>query len=657
MKKLLLTCTCLLFWISSVAQPAIDQLLEKIDQLAFHDLSSISEVLSVEFLRFNSYFQEYDTMEMIGWKLWGRADSVLLLNLVGQERKLERTAILKIQEVPQEVYYQSYFNRPYPLKRKNPRNRDAYEGHRFMPQILIALWLHSRNSDLARHLINEFQEQDPDLLNSMLVPYFGNLYYNEMLRAFASRKRATALKYGRYLGQSMFSDFEYFEQAKLLTHQLECRPEDFRSFRLPENAEWEVMKQVQTRSEQITYLLDRIRLLNCFQPGQPADIDFRDPQTSISFSEISKDHEVSSYDAIYEKYGVINPYGTLLKMDIQINELRLFLPSLRSREFVTSFSYWRDFSSDRQLHSVADIVLDLIYQIAGKRFADVGFLHWSDDRKDLKINKIEEWIAASSVTTVEARLQEILSNSDNWKEVEKAIYEAWEMKLEDLFDLLNNRIGDFQSGSWPSPDGQMMYVLMKTGRRSNVETMRQYLQHQDYWVRLWASLFMIQHEPDSFQASLQVLASVLEQGDQETYRYAIPTMLEIDDLALLQLAEGLLDRYSDADAFFLSMNSNTLRSLLLAGSKKAHKLFLNGLQDFGADPRITSTAPDGKPIEVLVCDRFVDTINNWRVDEYQYEYSWGVSKKKAYAQSLSVWFSRQFELIEQGKVHLIKTDF
>ena len=59
-----------------------------------------------------------------------------------------------------------------------------------------------------------------------------------------------------------------------------CRKDDFRSFVLPKPAEWKERQEKLSRAEQIEFLASRLRLLNCFQWGQPGGVNFEDPQSA-----------------------------------------------------------------------------------------------------------------------------------------------------------------------------------------------------------------------------------------------------------------------------------------------------------------------------------------------------------------------------------------
>ena len=73
----------------------------------------------------------------------------------------------------------------------------------------------------------------------------------------------------------LFDGYEYQERAKALAEQLPKRQDDFKTLVLPTPAEWEKLKTTLDRPQQVRYMADRLRLLNCFQWGQPGGVNLR----------------------------------------------------------------------------------------------------------------------------------------------------------------------------------------------------------------------------------------------------------------------------------------------------------------------------------------------------------------------------------------------
>src|SRR5207245_5012670 len=88
-----------------------------------------------------------------------------------------------------------------------------------------------------------------------------------------------------------------------LAAQLPRRGDDFVKLKLPTPAEWEGLKKQLTRAQQIDFLCERMRLLNCFQQGQPAGIELSQKQFAEPCG-ISRD---ASWGGSQGRTEVINP--------------------------------------------------------------------------------------------------------------------------------------------------------------------------------------------------------------------------------------------------------------------------------------------------------------------------------------------------------------
>lgn len=656
MKKLLTTLIFTFLCFSSFTQSKNEFSFKQIERLNLHDFKTFSEISSIEIELESRHSSRKHPGSVTGWILNETPIVLTVLNSAGQEIEINRTDIKNIKEFSKSEIYKSYLRSYSDMDSDNEILTRSYEGSEIIPYVLVAHWIYLNNSESGNSLINEFQEQLNYKLDTMLVHFYGNLYYNEMLVAFTrDRNRIDALKFGRHLSQPAFSDFLYFDQAKLLTEQLENRSEDFVSFKLPDSLNWVDIQKNLTRTNKIEYLLDRLRLLNCDQPGQPAWINYKDTQTSIPLSQIMKDAEVKYFSDGLKKYAVINPFNQLLKMEIQIDELPIFLPYLKSKEFITSYEYWRDFSSHRKLHPVAEVVLTLLYEITNKKFVERDFFSLPDEQKDLEIKKINEWIISNSNVSPEIRIKEILVSTNDWGEFKNAMNEAGKVELEDFFELLDSKIGIFKNSDWPSPDGAIMQMMMRAGSVEEIDVMSEYLQSDDDWVRLWSSLFLIKNDAASFDTSLGVLKEVLDSGDGSSYYpRAIPFLIDTKNHNLLKVAEGILEKNDQDDPFFSMMNEDILRRLILAGSQKTLEFFRSGLSDCRADNRMMATDENGNNITVLRCDNYVGILNRWRLDEYQYDSNWSSERRQQYSEQLSRWLTIQFERITNGEDHQLK---
>ena len=217
----------------------------------------------------------------------------------------------------------------------------------------------------------------------------GNAYFQKMLEVFShNRDYPQTIALCRHLAKPVFAEFNYQERAKLLADQLDKRADDFKTFVLPEPAKWEEMKAKLKREEQIKFLAERMRLLNCIQMGQPGDVNYADEQYSLGL------------DHANIRVKVINPYNELMNMKLDVPDAPVLAPFLADESFMPTFSYWRDFHSKRTLHQANWAIAAVLNEIAKRDLAEVGtYMSLDDAGKKKHIEKILEWCKANAGKT------------------------------------------------------------------------------------------------------------------------------------------------------------------------------------------------------------------------------------------------------------------
>ena len=229
----------------------------------------------------------------------------------------------------------------------------------------LALWAYkSKKHRLAEKALSILNISDQT--NDAVKTLFGHLYFNRMLEAYShARDYREVIYYGMYLAQPQFEGFEYRSQAIALANQLKGRPDDFKTFCLPDSAAWEQLKITMNRKEQLNYLLDRLHLLNCIQNGQPAFIDYSDDQSSIS-----QDSFRILFDQPWQRrreYKVINPYTEILQMKLAPAEVEIIVPCIADTSFIPTYSYFRDFRTQRHLETYQEVIENILFKITNKR--------------------------------------------------------------------------------------------------------------------------------------------------------------------------------------------------------------------------------------------------------------------------------------------------
>src|SRR5581483_6751455 len=100
----------------------------------------------------------------------------------------------------------------------------------------------------------------------------GDWYGQEMLAAFVGDRDYTKTELRAKRLAERFAGTRFHASAARLLDELPRRRDDFDGLKLPTPTEWAAQRGPMSRREQIDFLCRRLRLLNCFQMGQPGGI-------------------------------------------------------------------------------------------------------------------------------------------------------------------------------------------------------------------------------------------------------------------------------------------------------------------------------------------------------------------------------------------------
>lgn len=177
---------------------------------------------------------------------------------------------------------------------------------------------------------------------------------------------------------------------------------DFTKFRLPTRARWAELKMTMTRDEQIDFLCQRMRLLNCFQWGQPGGYDPAQQQ----YAEPCGLGEDAAWGGGRGKTEVINPLTELTgRLDwrtggkrklrglrLTIKDIPRISKYLREDYFALIVSFWRDFAPDRYLTRTRELFAGIINEIAHEDICSVrGWDQLPPAEIDKEIERINKW--------------------------------------------------------------------------------------------------------------------------------------------------------------------------------------------------------------------------------------------------------------------------
>jgi len=219
-----------------------------------------------------------------------------------------------------------------------------------LPEITVAIWCWQRNDlDSCRRILDGcYSSADDDRwIDSAARDYFGNIYNQEMVEKFCDDEDdAATLRLAQHLSKPLFDGYSYQDRAKALVAQL-TRKDSADNVSLPSLPVWWVLQAFLTRDQQITYLAKRLKLLHTAQDMQPGDVYY---DSVIPYNLTS----------LY----CINPYLELKRMNLVNHDFVALAPFAADRDYMRTYSFFRDFHPSRTLYRVCWAVAELVNDTA-----------------------------------------------------------------------------------------------------------------------------------------------------------------------------------------------------------------------------------------------------------------------------------------------------
>jgi hypothetical protein len=415
-------------------------------------------------------------------------------------------------------------------------------------EILLGHWLfQTKRYDLAAQILfpvldavefDEFVRATRTGLSAipahaMLVAFVGNRDYPEAMRL------AKLIK-------ERFKESPFYDDARRLLIQLPRRQEDFQTFKLPTLTEWDELKKKLSRAEQIKYLCQRLRLLNCFQGMRPGSLRLGVSQ----FAEPCGMADNALQDRYRGKTEVTNPLVALAGawdasvrrkeeiegMRLTVADIPLLVPHLRDDWFILAVrSSWPD-EPYRELLGTRAIVAEVINDVAKRdlsRLIDFEFME--QDEREKHLEKIIAWTKANAHKSETELLLEGVGDEVRegkpWRDVGYRIRRLVQLKEKKTLPLL---LPFLES---KTDDARELEEILHCAREFDPiafkEPARKFLTHESPEVRTEAALIRFQSGDKA--GGLTVLAGVLR-GDR---KQPLPTR------KLLELIETLLTEGSE----------------------------------------------------------------------------------------------------------------
>jgi hypothetical protein len=273
------------------------------------------------------------------------------------------------------------YSRAVELSEHRPPGPSIFDRATLFEATVGGAWLYraGKDDDAAKVLLralNSFHRDEHFV--DMVREQVGELVGQKMLVAFiGERDYPAAIKHARFIIER-YPNTRFHHYAKDLAEQLPKRTGDFTQLKLPTKAEWAELQKKLTREQQIEYLCERMRLLNCYQVGQPGGIDYGGPQ----YAEPCGLAEDASFGGGDGKTEVINPLVELTGaqsrrdqraekpkpkgMELTIKDVPLLSKYLRDDHYMLMVGFWRFYHPDRTLQTTrpwfAGIINGLAYR-------------------------------------------------------------------------------------------------------------------------------------------------------------------------------------------------------------------------------------------------------------------------------------------------------
>ncbi|HWB58470.1 MAG TPA: hypothetical protein VG733_03220 [Chthoniobacteraceae bacterium] len=513
-----------------------------------------------------------------------------------------------------------------------------------IPEALVAAWSYKAgDKKLAAEIILPRIEASPDDLEfaHQIAELLGKVYQQQMLDAFCeARDYDTALRIANHLAEPEFDTYFYQPRAKELAAQLQKRAGDFKTFTLPSADDWAKQKAGMSREEQIKFLADHLRLLNCAQWGQPGDVSYDQAQ-------------VSGAMGAQDRKPVINPFNELRDMNLTGAELTLLAPYLEDDDFMPTYSYWRDFHPARHLHRVYWAVQAIVNEAAGSNIAQLqdGL---PPEQKKAAVEKVLAWCKENGSKSREQRILDTLATTAKWDEFARTASLAETGKIAAAAPVMEKRLDDF-----PSNSGDILEICYRLDTPDALPFARDWLTAHakvpdgawtdDDSVRFWCAMMELRASQPQKPEGLDVLKALLAKNNAgQWYPFAFDLLMSAKTQDATDIAAGALKK-ENSEGF----NPEMAKQLFLAGRQEALDYMLAWLAnngDGGTSSTWTSSDPSGnKTVHLESGDNAATAIAGWRTDNYQFDQFRPVEQRRADREKLAQWLKDQFALVQAGQ--------
>jgi hypothetical protein len=469
----------------------------------------------------------------------------------------------------------------------------------------------------------------------------GAIVGNRMLVAFVGdRDYPETLKLAQTLAKN-YPDTQFYEYAKGLSEQLPRRMDDFKTFRLPTPKEWAEIKKKRPRREQIDFLCQRMRLLNCFQWGQPGGYSFG----STQYAEPCGLSANAAWGLNRGKTEVINPFSELTGqrgvfmrednkergLDLKVADIPALVPYLREDWYLLCVSFWRDFHPNRDLGRSRPFFAGWINDLAQHDVCELAkFEKMAAKEQEAHLKRIVDWAEANKDKTQE----ELLANAvraevekkAKWRDVADRIEALVKMKSREAIGFVEHYLHEHDEDGYYLPD--MLAYVQTLNPKKATEWSKKFLDHKSGRLRMQCAMMLF--DAGDKDLALPVLAEMLKKGSSYDIgahaEKAVEALLKLDTGPAKEAAHGILrNKYLQGPrtgfdgsgihaASFSGDGLNRSAIILLlekAGYPEGYEVYLELLDAKGSD---FGNASYGTPIAKLAVNEILACYGNDNVE-------------------------------------------
>src|SRR5262249_44214306 len=278
-----------------------------------------------------------------------------------------------------------------------------------------------------------------------------------------------------------------------------------------------------SRSEQIDYLCRRLRLLNCFQYSQPGRARYSEKQ----FADAGAMTRNAAWGSAGGKFEVINPLTELAGeihgevepgakitggLGLTAADIPALAPHLRNDWYMPTVSYFRDFASYRQLHSLRPLLASIINNLAKRKLVDVEkFAKLTEADRAKEIGHITQWARENANKAVmdlnREAVRDAIKAGTPWRQVAPNVEELIKAQSLDALPALLHYLD--AKATYSVHKSRILRNCRKLAAKASKEQARRCLADKDICVQAQAAATLLKagETKDALAALVKVVTS------------------------------------------------------------------------------------------------------------------------------------------------------